>query len=67
VRSNYTITYAAGTVDVTTASLVITASGGSMTYGGTVPTITASYSGFVNGDNANSPDDQAHLLHRPRP
>jgi hypothetical protein len=31
-------------------TLTITASSGSMTYGGTVPTITPSYSGFVNGD-----------------
>ena len=36
------------------APLVITASSGSMTYGGTVPTITASYSGFVNGDTSAS-------------
>ena len=25
-----------------------------MTYGGTVPSLTATYSGFVNGDNASS-------------
>ena len=34
--------------------LAITASSASMTYGGTVPTITPSYSGFVNGDTAAS-------------
>jgi hypothetical protein len=34
----------------TPAPLVITASSASMTYGGAVPTITPSYSGFVNGD-----------------
>jgi len=34
--------------------LVITASSASMTYGGTVPTITPSYSGFVNGDTSAS-------------
>ena len=34
-----------------TAVLVITASSGSMTYGGTAPTIAPSYSGFVNGDS----------------
>ncbi|MGD1104528.1 MAG: protease pro-enzyme activation domain-containing protein, partial [Terriglobia bacterium] len=37
-----------------TAPLVITASSASMTYGGTPPTITPSYSGFVNGDTASS-------------
>jgi len=35
-------------------TLIITASSGSMTYGGTVPAITPSYSGFVNGDTATS-------------
>ena len=47
---------------VGTAPLVVTASSGSMTYGGTVPTITSSYSGFVNGDNASSLTTQPTLL-----
>jgi alpha-tubulin suppressor-like RCC1 family protein len=51
---NYTISYAGGSVQVMTASLVIAASSPTMTYGGTVPTINASYSGFVNGDNVAS-------------
>ena len=34
--------------------LVVTASSGSTTYGNGPPAITPSYSGFVNGDNANS-------------
>lgn len=34
------------------APLAVTASSPSMTYGGTVPTITPSYMGFVNGDTA---------------
>ena len=51
---NYTITYVPGTTVVGSAALVIRASSGTMTYGGTVPTITPSYSGFVNGDNAGS-------------
>src|SRR5206468_12787701 len=50
--TNYTITYAPGTVTVSTAALKITASSGTMTFGGTVPTITAPYSGFENGDTA---------------
>ena len=39
--SNYTISYAPGTVTDQPAPLTITASNGTMTYGGTVPTITA--------------------------
>jgi hypothetical protein len=38
----------------TPAPLTITASSGTMTYGGTPPTITPSYSGFVNGNTATS-------------
>ena len=52
--ANYTITYVPGTTIVGTAALVIRASSGTMTYGGTVPGITPSYSGFMNGDNASS-------------
>jgi hypothetical protein len=39
-------------VTLTRVALVITASSASMIYGGAVPTITASYSGFVNGDSS---------------
>ena len=45
---NYTIGYINGSVEVTPMSLTITASSSSATYGGTVPVISASYSGFVN-------------------
>jgi hypothetical protein len=38
-------------ITVNKAPLTITASSGSMTYGGTPPAITASYSGFVNSQN----------------
>ncbi len=51
---NYTISYQVGTITVEPAPLSIAASSGTMTYGGTAPTITASYSGFVNGDSAAS-------------
>jgi len=34
------------------AILTVTASAGTMTYGGTPPTVTALYSGFVNGDTS---------------
>ncbi|MGA2256202.1 MAG: MBG domain-containing protein, partial [Thermoguttaceae bacterium] len=50
VDANYDISYVAGTLTVTPASLTITADNQTMVYGGTVPTLTASYSGFVNGD-----------------
>src|SRR5207249_3877843 len=52
--TNYAITCATGTLTINSATLTITASSSSMTYGGTVPAITASYSGFVNGDNSSS-------------
>ena len=34
-----------------------------MTYGGTPPTVTPSYSGFVNGDTAASLTDRSHVHH----
>ncbi len=50
VDPNYTIGYVAGSLAVAPASLTVTASSGSMTYGGTLPVVAPSYSGFVNGD-----------------
>ncbi len=53
---SFTATNSAGpatlsyTLTVSAAPLTITASNGAMTYGGTPPTITPSYNGFVNGD-----------------
>ncbi len=49
----YAITYIAGDAAVNAAPLTITASSTSTTYG-TVPTVTPSYSGFVNGEGAGS-------------
>ena len=54
VDPNYAFSYVAGVVTVSQAPLSVTASNGTMTYGGTVPTITAGYSGFVNGDSQTS-------------
>ena len=54
VDPNYSIGYVAGAVTVKPAPLTVTASSGSMTYGGTVPTITPLYFGFKNGDNGSS-------------
>ena len=48
------IAYVNGSVTLNTAPLTITPQASTMTYGGTVPTITPGYSGFVNGDSAPS-------------
>lgn len=42
------------TLVIDKAALKITANNASMTYGGPVPALTVSYSGFVNGDNSSS-------------
>jgi subtilisin-like proprotein convertase family protein len=54
VDANYTITEVNGTLNVTPAPLTITANSASKVYGAALPTFTASYSGFVNGDTAGS-------------
>jgi hypothetical protein len=51
---DYAISYVPGQVVVGAAALVITASSGTMTYGGTLPTVSPSYAGFVNGDGPGS-------------
>src|ERR1700730_3129869 len=50
----YIITYAPGTAVVDPTPLMVTASSGSFTQGGTPPTITAQYSGFPKTDTASS-------------
>ncbi len=50
--TNYTITYVAGNLTVTPASLTITANGVSRVYGASDPTLSVGYSGFVNGEAA---------------
>ena len=52
VDSNYSISYVAGSLVVTAAPLTITANNQSKVYGAALPTLTASYSGFVNGDTS---------------
>jgi len=42
----------AGAITVTPATLTVTASSGTMTYGGAPPAIGPVYAGFVNGDSA---------------
>lgn len=48
--ANYDITYVNGTLGVTPASITITADAKSKIYGASLPTLTASYSGFVLGE-----------------
>lgn len=52
--SNYTLSYVSGSLSVTPAPLTITADNKTKTYGAALPTLTYSYSGFVNGDSAAS-------------
>src|SRR5262249_43534718 len=54
VSANYSITYANGTLTITPATLTITANNQTRAYGASNPTLTVSYSGFVNGDTAAS-------------
>jgi hypothetical protein len=50
--ANYTFTFVNGTLTVNKAVLTVTANDASMTYGGMLPTFTATYSGFANSDTA---------------
>ena len=50
VDSDYTISYVAGTLTVDPVALTITANNQPMIYGGLLPTLTATYTGLVNGD-----------------
>ncbi|MDH7460140.1 MBG domain-containing protein [Chitinophagaceae bacterium 26-R-25] len=54
VVPNYTINFVAGNLSVTPAALTITADDKTKVYGANNPALTASYNGFVNGDNASS-------------
>ena len=61
VDSNYAITFANGTLTITSAPLTITAENKSMVQGGMLPALTASYVGFVNGDSPASLTTQPTL------
>ncbi len=54
VDANYTISYVSGTLSVTPAALVITANNATKVYGAALPSLSVSYSGFVNGDTSSS-------------
>ena len=49
---NYTLTQPTLAADITPAALTITADDQSMEYGTSLPTLTASYSGFVGGETS---------------
>ena len=59
--SDYNISYVSGTLNVTPVALAITAADQSKVYGANLPTLTASYSGFVNGDTPASLNAQPTL------
>jgi filamentous hemagglutinin family protein len=48
--ADYNITFDPGTLTITKAALTITAQDKSKVYGAALPTLTASYTGLVNGD-----------------
>ena len=48
---NYAITFTPGTLTVSKKALTVTADNKTVTYGDAVPTYTASYSGFVLGED----------------
>jgi hypothetical protein len=50
--SNYTFTFANGTLTINKAMLTVTAPSPTITYGQTLPTYTATYSGYQNGDTS---------------
>jgi RHS repeat-associated protein len=52
--ADYTITYVSGTLTITPTSLTISADDQTKVYGAALPTLSASYSGFVNGDTGAS-------------
>ena len=59
--TDYSISYSSGNLTVTTAALTITANNQSKVYGAALPTLTASYTGFVNGDTSASLTTQPTL------
>ncbi len=50
----HTFTYVNGAITIVPAAVSVKASSSTMTYGGTVPAITASYNGLRNGDSGPS-------------
>jgi len=61
VDPNYVIQYVTGTYTISPAALTIKANNANMTYGGALPSLGVSYTGFVNGDNSFSLTTQPTL------
>src|SRR5208337_4721732 len=59
--SNYSISYVAGTLTVTPAALTVIADNQTKVYGAELPSLSATYSGFVNGDTSASLTTQPTL------
>jgi large repetitive protein len=51
-NGNYTVSFTGSALTITRAALSITADAKTKTYGGTDPTFTATYAGFVNGETS---------------
>jgi hypothetical protein len=54
VDTNYSVSYVGGTLTVTPATITVTAGSQSKAYGAALPTLAATYSGFVLGQDTNS-------------
>ena len=54
VNANYIINYVNGKLSITPAALTVTAENKTKAYGAALPTFTATYSGWVNGDDVSS-------------
>ena len=59
--ANYAITHTPGTLTIAKAALTIAAANKSKTYGAALPVLSATYSGFVNGDTTNNLSAQVVL------
>jgi alpha-tubulin suppressor-like RCC1 family protein len=57
--ANYSINFVPGTLSVTRAALSVTAENKAKLYGAALPSFSASYEGFVNGDTVSSLDAPA--------
>lgn len=54
IANNYSFTYVNGTITVTKVTLTVSADAKTKVYGAVMPSLTVSYSGFVNGDTASN-------------
>ncbi|MBS1811756.1 MAG: Ig-like domain repeat protein [Acidobacteria bacterium] len=59
--ANYTISFVSGTLTINKALLTVTAENKSRTYGAANPTLTATITGFVNGETSNVLTGEAAL------